>query len=181
MLQRRHPYGPNHKDPNFTPFWSTAQFTTFNSTDWDVVVIMLGTNDAKTQNWEAHSGEYAGDYRALLDVFASMPSRPRLMIMTPPPLYEDGRYGMMQTAINSDLPRLVPQVASAYGLPPPIDLFGLFQRHCPVAAGTPGHAPSPVDVPCDWVGSGGVDACHPDNEGYGEIAKAVRDAIVSSS
>ena len=26
---------------------------------------------------------------------------------------------------------------------------------------------------CDWVGSGGTDGCHPDDVGYGQVAKAV--------
>ena len=139
---------------------------------------MLGTNDAKTQNWQPHSAEFASDYQAMINVFEAMPSKPRVRIMVPPPLYQDGVYGMMQTVINTDLPQLVPRIAADGGLAEPIDLFALFQRHCPVRAGTAGYPPNATDVPCDWIGSGGVDACHPDNVGYGMVAKAVRDAIV---
>lgn len=46
--------------------------------------------------------------------------------------------------------------------------------HCPVVGGTPGHAPNNTDVNCDWIASGGADACHPSNEGYGQLAKAVK-------
>lgn len=225
------------------PYWNTSNFEKATSSNADVVVIMLGTNDAKKNNWEHLAPSYPADYQAMLDVFASMASRPRILIMTPPPLYKDGRYGMLraparriaqkaaagslpesrrvsrrvdtETAINSDLPKLVPQVATAGGLPPPIDLFGLWERHCPIASGTPGHPPNATDTPCDWIGCGGgsqrppnrrlvaalhalpsrprtarplmvvgsvrggaVDACHPDNVGYGKIAAAVRDAIL---
>ena len=72
------------------------------------------------------------------------------------------------------------QVAKTNGLPPPIDLFTLYQRHCPIVEGTPGHPPSTKDVPCDWIGAGGVDGCHPDNIGYGKLAHAVHDAILTA-
>jgi hypothetical protein len=56
----------------------------------------------------------------------------------------------------------------------------MIQEHCPVAGGTPGHPPNSTDVYCDWVGSGGVDACHPDNTGYGKIAALVRASIMQT-
>ena len=140
----------------------------------------MAAQDAKQNNWERLSSDYASDYAAMIRVFTSMASKPHVHLMTPPPLYRDGRYGMLQTAINTDLPRLVPQIATANGLPPPVNLFGLYERHCPVRAGTPGVPPNATDVYCDWIGCGGVDACHPDNRGYGEVAKAVRDAIVAA-
>ena len=72
---------------------------------------------------------------------------------------------------------VVPRVALENKLPPPIDLFGMYEGHCPIAYGTPGHPSNATDQPCDWIGCGGVDACHPDDVGYGEIAKAVRGVL----
>ena len=108
-----------------------------------------------------------------------MPSKPKILLMRPPPLYRDTRYNMRQEVINGELPALVTAVAQASKLPPPIDIFGLYEQHCPIAYGTdPAHPPNATDVPCDWIGCGGVGACHPDNVGYGEIAKAVHSAIL---
>ena len=87
----------------------------------------------------------------------------------------------MQVAVNSDLQRLVPKVAKDNGLAPPIDLFGLFQGECPIASGTPGHAPNATDVVCDWVGANGADGCHPNNEGYGRLAELVWQLITRSA
>ena len=161
------------------PYWNTSQFVQATTSNADIVVIMLGTNDAKKQNWEHLHNQYSSDYADLIEAFNQMASNPTILIMTPPPLYRDGRYGMLQTAINSDLPRLVPTVAKTARLAPPVDLFGLYEAHCPIASGTPGHAPNATDEPCSWIGCGGVDACHPDNVGYGKVAAAVRDAILS--
>ena len=46
-----------------------------------------------------------------------------------------------------------------------------------MVAGTPGHSPNKTDVPCDWIGGGGRDACHPSNVGYGKLAEAVKKVI----
>ena len=42
-------------------------------------------------------------------------------------------------------------IAKACGLPAPIDIYSLFQKHCPITAGTPGHAANSTDQVCDWV------------------------------
>ena len=118
--------------------------------------------------------------QALIDVYKAMPSKPKIHIMSPPPLYRDGVYGMLQTAINTDLQRLVPEVAAANGLDAPIDLYGLFQGECPISYGTPGVAANATDVFCDWIGHDGTDACHPNNEGYGRIAELVWQIIKRS-
>ena len=160
------------------PYWNTSKFAQAAASNADIVVLMLGTNDAKRWNWQAHAADFPADYAAMIEVFTSMPSHPVIHLMTPPPLYKDGVYGMNQSVINTELPRLVPQVAKAARLSPPISLFELWEGHCPVKGGTPGHPPNATDVRCEWIA--GPDGCHPDNMGYGKIASAVHDAIVAS-
>ena len=163
------------------PYVNTSAFKLASASDADIVVLMLGTNDAKKQNWPLAPKHFLEDYKAMIEVFRAMPSRPEILIMSPPPLYRDGVYGMLQVAVNTELQRYVPLVARANGLRPPVDLFSLWQSHCPIEAGTPGHAPSSTDVYCDWVGSGGRDGCHPDNVGYGKLAEVVRDTILEKN
>ena len=52
-----------------------------------------------------------------------------------------------------------------------------YVAHC--SARTPGHAENATDVPCDWIASGGKDACHPSDIGYGKLAEAVEAAIAA--
>merc|ERR1712151_1245971 len=84
---------------------------------------------------------------------------------------------MNQSVINTIFPGNGPAgvgtIAFELGLAPPIDLFEMFQAHCPVKGGTPGHANNNTDVHCDWIGNGGKDACHPNNVGYEKIASLV--------
>ena len=84
---------------------------------------------------------------------------------------------MINTVFPGGGPASVRGIAAKAGLPPPIDLFSLFEKHCPVTGGTPGHAANDTDVNCDWVGSGGTDGCHPNDIGYGQVAALVAAAI----
>ena len=82
---------------------------------------------------------------------------------------------MNQTVINllfpGDGPAGVKTLAKASGLDAPINLFSLWEGHCPVLGGTPGHPRSKTHVPCDWIAAG--DACYLLNEGYTKLAEAV--------
>ena len=164
------------------PYWRTGPLKQALASKPAIVVLMLGTNDAKYGNWKGSNiDEFPVDYKSMIDLFTALSTRPKIFLMVPPPLYQDGRYGMNQTVINSVFPGNgqagVRTLAKSNSLPEPIDLFSLFQTHCPVLGGTPGHAPNRTDVVCDWIASGGRDACHPSNEGYGKVAAAVKARI----
>ena len=62
-----------------------------------VVVIMLGTNDTKPQNWKLR-GEFVADYKDLLGRFAMLPSKPRIFICHPVPVPGQGNYGIARPA-----------------------------------------------------------------------------------
>jgi len=163
------------------PYWTTGPLRFALESKPDIVVLMLGTNDAKVNNWKLHA-EFPVDYKAMIDTFKNLSSQPKIYLMVPPPLYEDGAYDMNQTAINSvfpgDGPAGVRTLAKASGLDAPIDLFSLWEGHCPISGGTPGHPANKTHVPCDWIAKG--DACHPSNEGYGKLAAAVAAKITNA-
>ena len=163
------------------PYWKTGPLKAALASKPAIVVLMLGTNDAKFHNWGPLHDEFPIDYKSMIDTFNNVSTNPKIYLMVPPPLYQNDRYGMNQTVINSLFPGNGPAgirtLAKASGLAEPIDLFSLFEGHCPVTGGTPGHAPNNTDVPCDWIASGGKDACHPSNEGYAQLAKAVKATI----
>lgn len=189
MLKEAHLPSGDHAS-----YWNTSQYAAAVSSNSDIVVLMLGTNDAMAKRWALSGNVFPFDYVEMARTFLSRSPKPELYLMVPPPLYRDGRYNMNQTVINSlfpgDGPAAVRMIARSLDLPSShiIDIFTLFQKRCPVTAGTPGHAPNGSDVPCDWIGwcSGanstedeclGIDACHPNDVGYGKIAELVAGAI----
>ena len=49
----------------------------------DAVVILLGSNDSKDANWISEEA-FRQQYRELIDEYRALPSRPRILLCTPP-------------------------------------------------------------------------------------------------
>ena len=82
----------------------------------DVVVIMLGTNDAQSNLFQ-YNTTFVDDYITLIEAFQSRPSSPKILLVQPPPVFSDqsGRIspkyfeetilpGIKQVAIQTNLP-----------------------------------------------------------------------------
>lgn len=50
----------------------------------NIVIIKLGTNDSKTENWR-YGNEYAQDLQQMLDTLKSLPSKPAVLLCNPIP------------------------------------------------------------------------------------------------
>ncbi len=68
------------------PYWSTSAFEPSHTTNPDIVIIMLGTNDAKPANWR-YSTDFITDYSLLISTYKNLPSSPKIYICFPPPVY----------------------------------------------------------------------------------------------
>lgn len=55
----------------------------------DVVLIMLGTNDAYT-NWAVCEESFVRDMTALIRIHQNLPSKPRIVLINPPIFYQGG-------------------------------------------------------------------------------------------
>lgn len=74
------------------------------------VVIMLGTNDTKPQNWK-YVKEFPDDYRQLIDRFAALPEKPTIFLCIPPPVPKQGNYGINEAGIEAEKP-LIRRIAA---------------------------------------------------------------------
>ena len=137
------------KTPNRgQPYWERPQYKTLVANKWDIVVIMLGTNDANPNAWPAAHGcgtistpstencQYSDDYLAMIKEVRELgttPTGPLIYVMPPPPLMNNNRNPLNhtqeavypnQTIINSMLPILVPRIGRLANLTTkPIDVF----------------------------------------------------------
>jgi lysophospholipase L1-like esterase len=69
------------------PYLNTSAYTASHKAPLpDIVIIMLGTNDSKPQNWRYGSNFYT-NYRALIATYTNLTSLPRVVICTPPPCF----------------------------------------------------------------------------------------------
>ena len=70
------------------PYISSHYYRGALLTDPNVVIIMFGTNDSKKGNWDRN--RFMLDYHKMIRSFQVLPSRPKIYLMIPPPLYKDG-------------------------------------------------------------------------------------------
>ena len=96
-----------------SPYWQRGGYGRSAAFGPNVVVIMLGTNDSKPQNWGTHKGEFAADYAALLDYYAALPTHPKLFACLPTPVPKPN-YGINEPAVEEELP-IIRQVAAQKG------------------------------------------------------------------
>ncbi|MGN1202436.1 MAG: GDSL-type esterase/lipase family protein, partial [Eubacterium sp.] len=59
----------------------------------DIVVIMLGSNDSKPENWHGRE-QFTADYEKLIKSYQELDSNPEIYIVLPPPAFEvNGQVG----------------------------------------------------------------------------------------
>jgi lysophospholipase L1-like esterase len=179
-----------------SPFWKRRQYTTLTSNKWDIITIMLGTNDAKDpgshgpDNWHhdcsddkgAHTAgcQFASDYKDMIDLVRTLGTtdgvEPKVYGMIPPPLMQENSYGMNRTVINTVYPKLVQLISSDNKLTGTIDLFtGMggvegWESQFPDSC----QKDSPWK-PCSWwCDDQHCDQCHPNDSGYAHLATVVQ-------
>lgn len=76
----------------------------------NIVVIKLGTNDIKPQNW-AYKSEYISDYVQMINIFKELKSKPKVYICYPVPVYEECSGIYDSTLVNEVIP-MVTQIAA---------------------------------------------------------------------
>jgi acyl-CoA thioesterase-1 len=80
------------------PYRSRKDFYNVFAFQPDIIIIKLGTNDTKPQNWEP--AEFEKDYQALIDTFNSIPSRPKIYICYPVPAFKTA-WGINDSVLTS--------------------------------------------------------------------------------
>lgn len=134
------------------PYWKESAYQEALKSEPNVVIIMLGTNDTKPQNWKFEK-EFITDYTALVKSFESLPSKPRIYLCRPCPVPEPGNFGINETNIKEQI-RRINKLAKELNL-------GLIDMHKALED-------QPELLP---------DRVHPNTEGAREMAKAAFKAL----
>lgn len=182
-----------------SPYWDRPQFTLLNSSKWDIITIMLGTNDAKDpddhgpDNWQhdcsgangVHTDNcnFANDYKSMIDLVRTLGTTkgvsPKVYAMIPPPLMQQYSIGANQTVINTVYPDLVPLIAEENNLDGVVDVFkgmggshhwrDVFPNKCEEGSSW---------TPCKyWCDEQSCNQCHPNDQGYAHLAKVVQEGL----
>lgn len=89
----------------------------------DLVFLLLGTNDSKSQNRQ-HLADFAEDYRELIRSFQSLDSQPRIILLLPPPSFLEDSTRIWDPVIRQKIKPLIQQIAYEEDLEV-IDLYPL--------------------------------------------------------
>ena len=142
------------------PYWNEPAYTNAKAYLPNFVVIELGTNDAKTPNWDLHGKEFTNNYKEMINVFRNLPSKPDVWIGLVPPGQHISwtiRESYLKDSVNSRIKQIA--LESGVGL---IDIFDAFNGKNP-----------------NWFNSSTMqsDSIHPTVAGAGIIAQKVKEVI----
>ena len=136
------------------PYWREAAFRNATNYAPNIVTINLGTNDSKPYNWR-YKDQFAQDLRDMIDVFASLPSHPQVVVCLPVPAYYVG-FDISPEVIKNEIVPILKQVAKEKGAMT-ADLYTAL-------SGRPDLFP---------------DGIHPNAAGAGLIAKTLHGALLA--
>ena len=123
----------------------------------DIVIIMLGTNDARTDYFKSIDS-FVPDYMKLLNAIQALESNPKIFLVKPPPLFDNTFELKNENLLEGIIPR-IEQIANEEGLLI-IDVYAALENHP------------------EYFWDDGV---HPTSEGATVIANEVYEAIILST
>lgn len=94
----------------------------------DIVVIMLGSNDTKENNWS--KDKFINDYCEIIDDYLSLSSSPKVYLLMPPPMFEvNGKvmWQLRKDIITDEICPAVKQIADKMGVQY-ADMYHVFEN-----------------------------------------------------
>ena len=76
----------------------------------DIVIIKLGTNDSKPQNWQ-YSEDFKADYLKLVRDFKGLQGSPRVILALPVPVFVPEKWGIRDSVVKTHIIPLIREIA----------------------------------------------------------------------
>jgi acyl-CoA thioesterase I len=137
-----------------TPYMNQTVFQEAKQFKPNIVIIMLGANDANPEN-QKYIASFVNDYLKLVDAFKALPGKPHVWVVLPPPVVGNGT-GLSTEFFEENVIPSIEQVAKEANLPL-IDVYSAFSNHS------------------DYL----WDGVHPNSEGSKLIAQTIFNAVTS--
>jgi lysophospholipase L1-like esterase len=98
-----------------TPYMYEPIFGEVKESQPDIVIIMLGTNDAHP-DIHKYNGSFVNDYITLVNAFQNLSSKPQIWIVKSPPIVNNGT-GLSSEFLSQNILPKIEEVAQKTGLP----------------------------------------------------------------
>jgi acyl-CoA thioesterase I len=92
------------------PYWNEQKYQDALQWQPDIIIMKLGTNDSKPQNWKWGS-EFRQDYTELVNSFKQAANKPNIFLCYPVPVFES-RWGITDSIVKNEI---IPQVKKVAG------------------------------------------------------------------
>jgi acyl-CoA thioesterase-1 len=99
---------------SYNPYIYQPKFQVAKEFRPDIVVILLGTNDARVGTYDSIDN-FVADYKQLVSEVQELETNPKILLMTPPPLFENNLDLYNESLLECIIPG-VEQVAEDLGL-----------------------------------------------------------------
>lgn len=96
-------------------YWTQPEFVKVGAFKPNAVVIKLGTNDSKPQNW-GFKENFADDLAEMIDHFRELPTKPKIWLCLPVPVYE-ARWGINEPVVYGEIVPIIRRVAREKRVP----------------------------------------------------------------
>jgi lysophospholipase L1-like esterase len=139
-----------------SPYMNQTAFQKAQQFNPNYVVIMLGTNDARTNVYETNE-TFDSDYSQLVSTFQNLDSNPQIFVVDSPPMFTDNP-NYNSTYLTDNIIPQIDNVANNLNLPT-IDVYNAFGNNSQYF----------------------MDGVHPNSDGAAIIASEVDNAIVAQN
>lgn len=92
------------------PYTKEQKFTDSQEFLPDIVIIKLGTNDSKPQNWDQYGVEFEGDLREMVNTYKNLASNPKIYLCFPIWVNKNG-YKIRESIIAAEIIPAIDNVA----------------------------------------------------------------------
>ncbi len=97
------------------PYWKESSYAASRNWAPDVVIIKLGTNDSKPQNWR-HGTNFVVEFEEFVGSYRSLASRPRVVLCTPAPVFLKGAFEISPGIVATNIAPSVRGLCDRLGL-----------------------------------------------------------------
>lgn len=96
------------------PYWITKEFSNIFAYSPDIILIKLGTNDSKEQNWDAAA--YRKSYQAMIDTFQAIDPHIELFLCLPAPVFKT-KWGINDSTVTAEIIPIIEKLSIKNNLP----------------------------------------------------------------
>jgi len=83
------------------PYWNEVKYKEVLALNPDIVIIKLGTNDTKPQNWQ-YKDDFVKDYEDFIESFKQLPSHPKIYVCYPFPIFPN-KFNIRDSIVSNEM------------------------------------------------------------------------------